>query len=200
MTKKLIELLFACGISPLPRAKVLAHFIHSKGVEITSRQLERDCDLRQPEVSLALSAFLDRKWITEKPPKETPEKKGGRPTKLYVLGIPPDAIYLSISKTIEKDYKDKSELLVQLKTAMISPKPAVSESSVKKEQQTTDRGLRYPFDLIIHLRSSTVKNHIKYQDCARDILASISRDNSYVPIHEGHRVHAPGVGVLRRRK
>lgn len=119
MTKALSELLFACGIVPMTRAKVLATFIHSKGKELTARELERQCDLRQPEVSLALSAFIDRKWITVIAGKEKEGK--GRPTKVYVLGVPAEAIYLSISTTIDTDYKRKSELLIKLKSAMIQP-------------------------------------------------------------------------------
>jgi predicted transcriptional regulator len=130
---KLVGLLFSCGVAPLPRAKVLAHFIEHRGIEITSRELERAVDLRQPEVSLALSAFTERKWVTELKPK-TAETKG-RPTKLYILGIPVEMIYQSISKTIEKDFKEKTVLLEQLRTAMIQSKPVIGESSVKKEQQ-----------------------------------------------------------------
>jgi len=117
---KLVGLLNQCGVSPLPRAKVLAYFIENKGVQITSRELERAVDLRQPEVSLALGAFTERKWITELKPKESEGK--GRPTKLYVLGVPAEAIYLSISKTVEKEYKEKTGLLEQLKIAMIPVK------------------------------------------------------------------------------
>jgi predicted transcriptional regulator len=120
---KLVELLFLCGICPLPRAKVLAMFIECKGKEVTSRQVERKTDLRQPEVSLALSAFTERKWVTELKPK-TAETKG-RPTKLYILGVPQETIYQSIAKGIEKDFKEKTGLLEQLKTAMMVVKISV---------------------------------------------------------------------------
>jgi len=129
---KLVELLFACGIAPLPRAKVLAHFIEKRGVEVTSRELERAVDLRQPEVSLALSAFTERKWVTELKPK-TAETKG-RPTKLYILGVPAETIYQSIAKGIEKDFKEKTGLLEQLRAAMISPKPVVKEQAPREQQ------------------------------------------------------------------
>jgi predicted transcriptional regulator len=129
---EITELLFRCGISPLPRAKVLSFFLKEKGKELTAREIERGTDLRQPEVSLALSAFVERKWVTEQKPKELEGK--GRPSKMYTLAIPTETLFTSIESGLMKDMAEKRELLNQLRTAMISPKPVVKEH-VPKEQQ-----------------------------------------------------------------
>ena len=126
MTQKLTDLLFECGVCPLPRSKVLAYFIDLHGAETTAREIERKTDLRQPEVSLALSAFQEKKWVTELKSKEQEGK--GRPTKTYILAVPTEAIYKSIAAGIEKECTVKTEVLKQLKAAMI---PAV-QSELQK--------------------------------------------------------------------
>jgi predicted transcriptional regulator len=129
---KLISLLNQCGISPLPRAKILTIFLLSPGAELTSRGIERQCDLRQPEVSLAISSFEERQWITVLPAKEQAGK--GRPEKRYVLAIPVEAIYKSIAATVEKECTQKARLLEQLKAAMI-PEPKGESQKEQKQKE-----------------------------------------------------------------
>ena len=42
-------------------ARVLVLMI--RDVDMTSREIEKICDLRQPEVSIALSDLMKRKWV-----------------------------------------------------------------------------------------------------------------------------------------
>ena len=53
-----------------------------KDIELTSRDLERMCDLRQPDVSMALKDLMARKWV--KTVRNVIENKG-RPVKIYRL-------------------------------------------------------------------------------------------------------------------
>ena len=132
-TENLINLLYQCGVSPLPRAKVLSFFLGNAGKELTSRTVEKESDLRQPEVSLAISAFVEKKWLTELPGKASESK--GRPVKNYVLAIPVDAVFKSIAAGVQADIKTRTELLEKLRTAMLSPKPTKDEHMNTKEVQ-----------------------------------------------------------------
>lgn len=109
----------------MPRAKVLAHFLKERGKELTARDIERATDLRQPEVSLALSAFIERKWIVDQKPKEVDK---GRPSKQYILAIPAETLFQSIEGTIVKEAKEKQELLAELKRAMMVVKTVQPET------------------------------------------------------------------------
>ena len=55
---------------------------YSKGVEVTSRWLERVTDLRQPEVSIAMGHLKDAGLITTTESKAH-SKGGGRPIAVY---------------------------------------------------------------------------------------------------------------------
>ena len=108
----------------MPRAKVLAHFLKEKG-ELTAREIERATDLRQPEVSLALGAFIERKWITEQKQKSDTTK--GRPSKVYVLSIPPETLFQSIESGVTKELKERQDLLKELKSVMMVVKTVQPE-------------------------------------------------------------------------
>ena len=53
-----------------------------RDIDLTSREMERVCDLRQPEVSIALTDLIDRKWV--KKVSQKAENKG-RPVLTYHL-------------------------------------------------------------------------------------------------------------------
>ncbi|MDD1724763.1 MAG: hypothetical protein LUQ07_06520 [Methanospirillum sp.] len=61
-------------------ARVLVLMISD--ADITSREIERVADLRQPEVSLALGDLMERKWV--RTVRQISESKG-RPVKIYHL-------------------------------------------------------------------------------------------------------------------
>jgi predicted transcriptional regulator len=84
-----------------------------KGYDLTSREIERLVDLRQPEVSIAINLLISRKWahisslITE---------KKGRPVKVYSLSISIDAILDQIEEQIEGDYRGQLETIERVRS------------------------------------------------------------------------------------
>jgi predicted transcriptional regulator len=121
MTTKLVELLMKCGFIRI-RAGVLAQLIKTgKG---TARELERECDLRQPEVSLALGYFAEKKWVTTSPVES--ESGRGRPTLLYTL-IPVEILFQKIQEEQQAHIKQMQDTLAELKSAMMVVKPVQPE-------------------------------------------------------------------------
>jgi len=72
--------------------------------DLTSREIERICDLRQPEVSIALSDLMKRKWV--KDVRHAREGKG-RPTMIYHLIKSLDDILEELKTEIVGDYEVK---------------------------------------------------------------------------------------------
>ena len=72
--------------------------------DLTSRDMERACDLRQPEVSIALKDLMERKWV--KDIRQVMEGKG-RPVKIYHLVRSLDDILDELKKVIVGDYEKK---------------------------------------------------------------------------------------------
>ncbi|MFY9800760.1 MAG: MarR family transcriptional regulator, partial [Methanoregula sp.] len=68
--------------------------------EVTSREIERGTDLRQPEVSLAMKDLMENGWIRS---RESKAETKGRPVKIYELAQPISAILESIEKKKEKE-------------------------------------------------------------------------------------------------
>jgi predicted transcriptional regulator len=98
---EITEILTSVGLKS-NEARVLV--VLFKGYDLTSREIERLVDLRQPEVSIAINQLIARKWaqvsslITE---------KKGRPVKVYSLTISIDSILDQIESQIEGDYQDQ---------------------------------------------------------------------------------------------
>jgi predicted transcriptional regulator len=61
--------------------------------EAKSREIEHGCDLRQPEISIAMRELRRKNWISE---REVKTEGKGRPSKVYVLTTPVDEIIKSI--------------------------------------------------------------------------------------------------------
>jgi predicted transcriptional regulator len=57
--------------------------------EATSREIEVGTNLRQPEVSIAMRALRQNKWVEE---REIKAEGKGRPMKVYKLGVPLESI------------------------------------------------------------------------------------------------------------
>ncbi|NLV27148.1 MAG: hypothetical protein GXY48_08285 [Methanomicrobiales archaeon] len=68
-----------------------------RGKEFTAREMERICDLRQPEVSIAIKDLISKKWI--KITRNWMEKKG-RPVLVYRLNKELDDILDDIKGNI----------------------------------------------------------------------------------------------------
>ncbi|WP_340818703.1 transcriptional regulator [Methanolobus sp. WCC4] len=92
---EIVELLRKLDINR-PVALTLACL--SCGDEITSRDIERNSSLRQPEVSIAMRYLKENEWVDIREVKKTEGK--GRPVKLYRLITPLDEIVQSIEQRI----------------------------------------------------------------------------------------------------
>jgi len=75
-----------------------------RGFDLTSREIERVCDIRQPEVSIALTDLETRKWVKKVGQKS--ENKG-RPVLIYHLVKSVDDILDELKKVIVGDYDKK---------------------------------------------------------------------------------------------
>jgi predicted transcriptional regulator len=129
---KLTELLTDCGFTN-PESKTLAYFLKLGDAETTSRDIERQSDLRQPEVSIALAALIDKGWVGVIVPTGSTV---GRPTKIYWLKVSPEDIYTAIEKDFQKDIVRLNNTLVQLRAAMIPEKSVPVETPPKGNQLT----------------------------------------------------------------
>ena len=85
-------------------ARVLVLMI--RDFDVTSREIERIVDLRQPEVSIALNDLLKKRWITIT--GQITENKG-RPVKIYHLSRSLDDILEELKGSIEGEYEKKVE-------------------------------------------------------------------------------------------
>lgn len=113
MTQKLEQLLMKCGFIRI-RAGVLAQLIKVK--KGTARELEKACDLRQPEVSLALSFLVEKKWATTS--QVETESGRGRPTLLYTL-IAPEILFQEIQNEQQAQIKQMQDTLNELRAMMV---------------------------------------------------------------------------------
>jgi len=83
---EVIRLLVEIGLK-MNEARILVVFF--RGGELTSRELERIADLRQPEVSVAITNLSKRKWIIV---SSLITENKGRPVKVFNLAEPIDEI------------------------------------------------------------------------------------------------------------
>ncbi len=95
-----------------------------KGVVLTSREIERGTDLRQPEVSVAINYLVKRKWV--KVSQMMTEKKG-RPNKIYQLSLSTDEILDQIKASIVGDYTHQIEFLERVRTILHESKEVNKE-------------------------------------------------------------------------
>lgn len=85
----------------------------SSGEEITSREIEMNSNLRQPEVSIAMRYLRDNNWVEIREEKKTEGK--GRPVKLYRLITPLEEIIRSIERRILLESQSVLENIEKLK-------------------------------------------------------------------------------------
>ena len=88
----IISLLTAIGISR--RLSLVLVFL-AGAKEISSRDIERGTDLRQPEVSLVMKDLVQRGWVLFR--TDTALCKG-RPVRFYRLAIPFEKVLLAIEE------------------------------------------------------------------------------------------------------
>ena len=91
-------------------AKVLVFLAHTP--EATSRDIERGTDLRQPEVSIAMAALMDQKWVEN---RESKAENKGRPVKIYRLSQPIGDIMDSIETEKREEANNQLTMIQQLR-------------------------------------------------------------------------------------
>jgi predicted transcriptional regulator len=84
--------------------------------EASSREIEISTGLRQPEVSLAMRLMHNQSWINVRVVKNSGK---GRPTKIYSLAAPVDAI---ISYYEDKIYKESQATISVIKKLKVMSK------------------------------------------------------------------------------
>ena len=130
---KLTELLTDCGFN-VPLARILVYFLEHRGKHLSSREIERGSDTRQPEVSHGLADLIKRGWISEMEPLANTGK--GRPVKLFMITVSSETIYGDIEGGFKTDIKKLQDTLVQLKMAMI---PSEKGERIVNKQVTQER-------------------------------------------------------------
>lgn len=99
-------------------ARVLTLLI--KDVDMTSREIERVVDLRQPEVSIAITDLMKKRWV--RIDHQITENKG-RPMKVYHIAKTLDEILDELKETIIGSYEQKFEEIERVRN-MLHNKPA----------------------------------------------------------------------------
>ena len=79
----------------------------------TSRAIEHETDLRQPEVSLAIKYMAEQGWIKS---NEVPSDKKGRPVRNYALAIPVPDIMTSIEKQKKAEANNQLALIKKMRS------------------------------------------------------------------------------------
>jgi len=99
--EEIISLLIDVGLKK-DEARLLMVFF--RGLEQTSRDLERICELRQPEVSNAIMSLTKRNWIFI---SCLNTGHVGRPENIYALKKTPDAILDEIKDGISAGHEQQ---------------------------------------------------------------------------------------------
>lgn len=90
----------------------LITFLAAAG-ESTSREIERGCDMRQPEVSIAMRTLRRENWISERDVRRGEGK--GRPHKSYTLITPIDEIVKRLEEEMQKKSDETMESIQRLR-------------------------------------------------------------------------------------
>ena len=91
-------------------SKVLVYLANTP--EATSRDIERGTDLRQPEVSIAMAAMMEQKWVES---RENKAENKGRPVKIYKLALPISEILDSIERDKRNEANNQLKMIKQLR-------------------------------------------------------------------------------------
>jgi predicted transcriptional regulator len=80
--------------------------------EATSREIEMGTNLRQPEVSIAMRALRQNKWVEE---RDIKTEGKGRPMKVYKLGMPLESIINHYEEESNRESAHAMESIQRLK-------------------------------------------------------------------------------------
>jgi predicted transcriptional regulator len=104
-----VHLLHGLGVN----RNVAKVIIYLAGVgEAKSREIERGCDMRQPEISIAMRELRHKNWVGE---QEVKTEGKGRPSKVYVLTTPADEIIKSIEDERRKESDESMRSIKKLR-------------------------------------------------------------------------------------
>lgn len=98
MENKRVSVLVEAGLKRLEAKALLFLFEHN---EVVSRFIERNTELRQPEVSNAMANFSKRGWISRKQNVKTGGK--GRPETIFTLSKKKVDIIKSLKEQLRQD-------------------------------------------------------------------------------------------------
>ena len=91
-------------------SKVLVYLANTP--EATSRDIERGTDLRQPEVSIAMTTMMEQKWVES---RENKAENKGRPVKIYKLALPINEIMDGIESDKKAEANNQLKMIKQLR-------------------------------------------------------------------------------------
>ena len=91
-------------------SKVLVYLANTP--EATSRDIERGTDFRQPEVSIAMTAMMEQKWVKS---RENKAENKGRPVKIYKLALPISEIMDNIERDKKAEANNQLKMIKQLR-------------------------------------------------------------------------------------
>jgi predicted transcriptional regulator len=104
-----VHLLHGLGVN----RNVAKAIIYLAGVgEAKSREIERGCDMRQPEISIAMRELRHKNWVGE---REVKTEGKGRPSKSYVLTTSIDEVIGSIEDERRKESEESLESIQKLR-------------------------------------------------------------------------------------
>jgi predicted transcriptional regulator len=95
-------------------SKVLVYLANTP--EATSRDIERGTDLRQPEVSIAMTAMMEQKWVES---RENKAENKGRPVKIYKLALPISEIMDRIERDKMAEANNQLKMIKQLRDYIV---------------------------------------------------------------------------------
>jgi predicted transcriptional regulator len=95
-------------------SKVLVYLANTP--EATSRDIERGTDLRQPEVSIAMAAMMEQKWVES---RENKAENKGRPVKIYKLSLPINEIMDNIERNKRTEANNQLKMIKQLRDYIV---------------------------------------------------------------------------------
>lgn len=107
--EEVISLLVEIGLKT-NEARILVVFF--RGSTQTSRDLERIADLRQPEVSVAITGLSKRNWVCV---SSLITENKGRPVKLFKLGESIDDILDELRESICEGHDKQMQMLGRIR-------------------------------------------------------------------------------------
>jgi len=110
--EEIADLFWSIG---LKRNSALVLTLMIKDVDFTSREIERMIDLRQPEVSIAITDLMKRGWVHTV--LQITQNKG-RPIKVYHVSRSLDEILDELKESVIETYEQKCEEIEQVRRLM----------------------------------------------------------------------------------